>query len=72
MESKLSSAAGALGYEATEIKHWLPWFGCASEGMRIIVAELTNWLTNSSPPWDAYRTLMACRLVVLYKLLGVR
>ena len=28
-------------------------------------------MANSSPPWAAYRSLMACRLVALYKRPGV-
>ena len=29
-------------------------------------------MANSSPPWAAYRALMACRLVALNKRIGVR
>ena len=31
-----------------------------------------EWLGNDSPPWAAYRALMACRLVALDKQPGVR
>ena len=30
-----------------------------------------HWMANSSPPWDAYCTLMACCLVALDKMPGV-
>ena len=65
--SKLSSAAGALGAEAMEVRNWLLCFGCASEELRFVVASLTDWMANSSPPWAAYRALMACCLVALDK-----
>ena len=65
--SKLSGAAGALGAEAMELRNWLLRFGCASEELRVVVASLAYWMANSSPPWAAYRALMACRLVALDK-----
>ena len=63
--SKLSGAAGALGAEAMELINWLLCFGCASEEIRVVVASLADWMANPPPHWDAYRTLMACCLVVL-------
>ena len=70
--SKLSGAAGALGAEAMELRNWLLRFGCASEEFRVVVASLADWMAKSSPPWAAYRALMACRLVTLDKRPGVR
>ena len=70
--SKLSGEAGALGAEAMELRNWLFCFGCASEELRVVVTSLADWMANSSPPWAAYRALMACRLVVLDKWPGVR
>ena len=32
---------------------------------------MDDWMANSSPPWAAYRTLMAFRLVALDKRPGV-
>ena len=60
-----------LGARAMELRNWLLQFGCASENLRVVVASLANWMTNSSPPWAAYRALMACRLVALDKRPGV-
>ena len=37
-----------------------------------MVADLANWLSNSSPPWSSYLMLMACKLVALEKHLYVR
>ena len=61
--SKLSGAAGALGAEAVELRNCLLCFGCVSEELRVVVASLAYWMTNSSPPWSAYSALMACLLV---------
>ena len=72
MASKISGAAGALGADAMELRNWLLRFGCASEDLRVVVVSLTDWMANSSLPWAAYCTLMACRLVALNKRLGVR
>ena len=65
--SKLSGAAGALGSEAIEVRNWLLRLGCASEELRVVVTSLSDWMSNSSPPWAAYCALMACRLVALDK-----
>ena len=70
--SNISGAAGALGVEAIELRNWLLSFGCTLEELRVIVARLADWIANSSPPWSAYRALMACRLVALDKRPGVR
>ena len=70
--SKISGAAGALGAGAMELRNWLLCFGCASEELRVVVASLADWMSNSSPPWTAHRALMACRLVALDKRPGVR
>ena len=55
-----------------ELRNWHLCFGCASEEFRVVVASLADWMANSSPPWAAYRELMACRLVALDKRPGVR
>ena len=68
----LSGAAGALGAEAIELCNWLLRFGCAYEELRVVVSRLADWRANSSPPWAAYRALMACGLVALDKRPGVR
>ena len=70
--SKLSGAAGALGAEVIELRNWFFRFGCASEELIVVVASLADWMAHSSPPWAAYRALMACHLVALDKRPGVR
>ena len=54
-----------------ELINWLLHFGCSSEELRVLVSRLSDWVANSSPPWAAYRALMACRLVALDKIPGV-
>ena len=71
-EYKLSGAAGALGAEAIELRNWLLFFGCVLEDFRVVVADLVNWMANSSPPTDDYHDIMACGLIVLYKRPEVR
>ena len=51
VSSKLSGAAGALGAEVIELRNWLLRFGCAPEDFRVVVANLADWVANSSPPW---------------------
>ena len=55
-----------------ELHNWLLRFGCASKELGVVVASLADWITNSSPPWAAYFTLMDYFLVDLDKRLGVR
>ena len=69
--SNISGAAGALGAEAIELRNWLLSFEYAPEELRVVVARLDYWMANSSPPWAAYRALMACLLVALDKWPGV-
>ena len=69
--SKISDTAGALGEEAMELRNWLLCFGCASEELRVVVANLADWMANSPPPWAAYCALMACCLMALNKRPGV-
>ena len=46
-------------------------FGFVSEELRVVVARLADWVDNSSPPWAAYRALMAFLLVTLDNSPGV-
>ena len=69
--SKLSSAAGALGAEAIELRNCLLCFGCLSEELKVVIARLADWMATSSPPWAAYCVLMTWGLVALDKRSGV-
>jgi len=70
--TQLSGAAGLGGTDAVNLKNWLLRFSAESKAFREEMAQWTEWLTNHSPPWPAYRALMACRLVALDKQPGVR
>ena len=67
----ISGAVGVLGAEAVEPNNWILCFGCVSKEFRVVVANLVNWMADSSPPWAAYRALMACHLIALDKRPGV-
>ena len=69
--SMLSGATGALGAEAIELQNWFIRFRCLSEEFILVISDLADWMANSSPPWEAYGSLMACRLIALDKPPGV-
>jgi len=70
--SQLSGTAGLGGTDAVDLRNWLLQFGEESKAFREEMALWANWLGNDTPPWPAYRALMACRLVALDKQPGVR
>jgi len=69
--TQLSGGAGLGGTDAVDLRNWLLCFGAESEAFREEMAQWAMWLANDSPPWPAYRALMACRLVALDKQPGV-
>ena len=40
-------------------------FGCVLEDFIVVIADLSDWMPNFSPPWTAYRALMACYLIAM-------
>jgi len=70
--SKLSGTAGLGGTDAVNLWNWLLHFGMESEALCKEMASWAMWLTNESPPWPAYHTIMAGCLVTLDKEPGVR
>ena len=70
--AKLSGAAGLSGVDAVALNDWLLRYGPESDSLREEMAAWAEWLGNESPPWAAYRALMACRLVALDKEPGTR
>ena len=72
ISSRLSGAAGPGGTDAVDLANWLLRFGRESEALREEMAAWANWLANTSPPWAAYRAMMANRLVALDKEPGTR
>ena len=70
--SKLSGAAGPGGVDSMALQQWLLRFGTNSNQLRESVANLCYWLANETPPWTAYRAIMANRLIALDKCPGVK
>lgn len=69
---RLRGGAGPSGLDAAELKEWLFRFGPSSLALGEELAQWTRWLANESPPWAAYRALMANRLIAIDKQPGVR
>jgi len=69
--AKLSGMASLGGTDTVDLRNWLLCFGAELEAFREEMASWTTWLVNKSPPWPAYRTLMAGQLVALDKQPGV-
>ena len=69
---RLSWGAGTGGTDSISLQHWLLRFGAASGALRLIVAEMGEWLSNGRLPWAAYRALMSSRLIALEKIPGIR
>ncbi|KAL3815266.1 hypothetical protein ACHAXA_001878 [Cyclostephanos tholiformis] len=68
----LSGSAGPCGVEAEMLKRWLLCHGAHSERLRGVMADWVVWLSNGSPPYDAYRAVNTVRTVALDKCPGVR
>jgi len=68
MAAKLLGVAGLGGTNAVNLQNWLLHFGVESEAFCEEMASwMMLWLTNESPPWPAYCTLMPRRLIALDK-----
>ena len=67
----LSGAAWAVGDEAIELHNCIIYFRFVSDELRFVVANLADWMANSSHPWATYFSLMECCLVALGKRPGV-
>ena len=48
---RLSGGAGPGGTDSISLQHWLLRFGATSGELRLIVAEVGEWLSNGRPPW---------------------
>ena len=58
--------------DAANALEYLVAYEGASTNLRQVMANLCEWLANTSPPWAAYRALMTRRLVALDKEPGTR
>ena len=69
---RLSGGAGPGGADLVSLQHWLLQFRATSGELRLIVAEVGEWLSNGRPPWAAYHAMMSGRLIALDKSPGIR
>ena len=70
--SKISGAADVLVAEAIDPMNWLIYIGCVLDELRVVFVKLSDWMSNYSLLWAVYCALMAYRLVLIDKRLGVR
>ena len=70
--TQLTGEAGPSGTDTPAFHSWLLSFGTSSASVSEDMAAWTGWLANESPPWAAYRNIMAVRMVALEKFPGVR
>lgn len=69
---RMGGAGGPGGVDSYAWSDWLLRYGETSRRLRKAIAEMTLWLSNHSPPWAAYRSLAAGRIIALDKCPGVR
>ena len=69
---RLWGGAGTGRTDSVSLQHWILRIGAASRKIHLIIGDFVEWLGNVRPPWAAYRDLMSCRLIALYKQLGIR
>ena len=58
---KLSGSAGLSGFDLAALKDLLCVYGQDRQCLQMVFAKFTEWMSNDTPPWTAYRALMACR-----------
>ena len=64
-------AAGAGGTDSETIASWLLKFGMHNQRLPNAIARLTEWQSNSNPPWTTNRALWTGRLMALDKSPGI-
>ena len=63
----LTGEAGPSGTDTPAFHSWLLSFGTSLASLREDMAAWTGWIANESPPWAAYRDIMAAQLFALDK-----
>ena len=48
------------------LQHWILRFFVSSGKVQLTVGDLTEWLANGRPPWEAYHALMGGVLIATY------
>ena len=64
---QMSGSAGPSSFDAVMLQNCLLRYGRALSELREEMAAWVDWMSNSSPPWPAYRALVSKRLVALDK-----
>ncbi len=72
MASNLHGSGGPTSLDSSILSDLLLRYGTSSTSFRQEMATWTEWLSNESPPWAAYRATMATRAVAFNKFPGVR
>ena len=54
-----SGGAGPGGIDSLTLQNWLLRFRKESNQLREVIASITRWLANDSPPLAAYRVLIS-------------
>ncbi|KAL7461856.1 hypothetical protein ACHAXS_002258, partial [Conticribra weissflogii] len=72
MASNLHGSGGPTSLDSSLLSDLLLRYGTSSTSFRQEMATWTEWLSNESPPWAAYRATMATRAVAFNKFPGIR
>ena len=59
------------GIDADTSQDWTLRYGPTSGDIQEYITSLGWWMTNTYPPWVAYRAILTGLLIVLYKCPGV-
>jgi hypothetical protein len=51
---KMSGSAGLSGFDSLALKNVLLMNGQAIQRLRVVIAQFSQWLSNSSPPFAAF------------------
>jgi uncharacterized protein YsxB (DUF464 family) len=68
---KMSGSAGLSGFDSLALKNVLLMQGQASQRLRVVIAQFSQWLSNGSPPFAAFGAALANRLIAMDKFPGV-
>jgi hypothetical protein len=69
---KMPGPAGLSGFDSSALKNVLLMHGQASQRLRVVIAQLSQWLSNGNPPFAAFRAALENRLIAMDKFPGVR
>jgi hypothetical protein len=64
---KMSGSAGLSGFDSLALKNVLLMHGQASQRLRVVIAQFSQWLSNGNPPFAAFRAALANRLIAMDK-----